>query len=245
MLSASVSGEIFASPSAKQIMRTIELAAFTSHDDTTSSDAIGRSKKDVLVVINNYTGDRLNFGLAIEKARRLGIELESVVVADDVSLLGSEASLLVGPRGLGGNILVCKILGALAERGATLEETKKAGDAVVANLASIGVGLEHCHIPGRAPESIPPLGKNECEIGLGLHNEPGAMKYSLEDSSRLFARMIEKVLQSRGEDDPFVRQNDDETVLFVNNLGGVSQLEMAASLNDILDQLRACFMYFR
>ncbi|KAK1228938.1 hypothetical protein PQX77_008031, partial [Marasmius sp. AFHP31] len=121
MLTASVSGDIFASPSAKSIGTTIQLAA---HEEKETA------KKDVLAIINNYTGDRLNFGLAIEKARASGINVESVVVADDVSLLRSDTSSVVGPRGLAGNILVCKILGAAAERGMSLKDIKELGDAV-------------------------------------------------------------------------------------------------------------------
>jgi len=118
MLSASVSGEIFASPSSKQILNTIRLAAFGEDDPSSSTN------RDILVIINNYTGDRLNFGLAIEKARLLfsSINIASVIVADDISLLSSPTTRAVGPRGLAGNILVCKVLGALAETGANLDQ---------------------------------------------------------------------------------------------------------------------------
>ncbi|KAJ3807345.1 DAK1/DegV-like protein [Lentinula lateritia] len=226
MLAASVSGEIFASPSAKQILSTIRLAAYAGEDD-------------VLAIINNYTGDRLNFGLAIEKARAEGIRVDSVVVADDVSLLHSESSSLVGPRGLAGNILVCKILGALAERGSSLENLKHAGDTIVSHLASIGVGLDHCHIPGNN-SYIATIGDNECEVGLGLHNEPGVHRMDIRDSVKLIDELIGKLLRSRGVvdggRDSFVQEGD-ITVLFVNNLGGMSQLEMGAIMTDILARL--------
>lgn len=115
-----VSGDIFASPSAKQILVAIEFAAFAGLEN-----AEGVKGRDVVIVINNYTGDRLNFGLAIEQARARYPELNitSVLNADDVSLLpqtrgeGEEASL-VGPRGLGGNIFVCKVLGGYTTFGA-------------------------------------------------------------------------------------------------------------------------------
>lgn len=242
MLAASVSGDIFASPSAKQILTTIQLAMFAGKTSQSSET------KDVLVIINNYTGDRLNFGLAIESARAMfrGSRIESVVVADDVSLLTSSG--LVGPRGLAGNILVCKILGALAERGATLENVKAFGDAVVSNLASIGVGLEHCHVPGRdAPATS--LGARECELGLGLHNEPGVQRKVMRDAEELVREMLTMVLRSKdkeGSDDTFVQLSEagirDDTVLFLNNLGGMSQLELGAILDECLVQLGTAYL---
>ncbi|KAJ3889173.1 DAK1/DegV-like protein [Lentinula edodes] len=246
MLAASVSGEIFASPSAKQILSTIRLAAYAGEDVHPRRNTItDRSaihvphRKDVLAIINNYTGDRLNFGLAIEKARAEGIRVDSVVVADDVSLLHSESSSLVGPRGLAGNILVCKILGALAERGSSLENLKYAGDTIVSHLASIGVGLDHCHIPGNNSYSAT-IGDDECEVGLGLHNEPGVHRMDIRDSVKLIDELIGKLLRSRGVvdggRDSFVQEGD-ITVLFVNNLGGMSQLEMGAIMTDILARL--------
>ncbi|KAJ3994626.1 DAK1/DegV-like protein [Lentinula boryana] len=246
MLAASVSGEIFASPSAKQILSTIRLAAYAGEDAhprrntiTDRSAAYSPHKKDVLVVINNYTGDRLNFGLAIEKARAEGIRIDSVVVADDVSLLHSEGSDLVGPRGLAGNILICKILGALAERESSLENLKRAGDTLVSHLASIGVGLEHCHVPGNNYSGAA-MGEDECEVGLGLHNEPGVRRMKFQDSVKLVDEMIGKILRSRGVvdggRDSFIQEGD-ITVLFVNNLGGMSQLEMGAIMTDILARL--------
>ncbi|KAJ3899480.1 DAK1/DegV-like protein [Lentinula edodes] len=246
MLAASVSGEIFASPSAKQILSTIRLAAYAGEDVHPRRNTItDRSaihvphRKDVLAIINNYTGDRLNFGLAIEKARAEGIRVDSVVVADDVSLLHSESSSLVDPRGLAGNILVCKILGALAERGSSLENLKHAGDTIVSHLASIGVGLDHCHIPGNNSYSAT-IGDDECEVGLGLHNEPGVHRMDIRDSVKLIDELIGKLLRSRGVvdggRDSFVQEGD-ITVLFVNNLGGMSQLEMGAIMTDILARL--------
>ncbi|KAH7888295.1 hypothetical protein F5I97DRAFT_1924804 [Phlebopus sp. FC_14] len=71
MLTSSVSGDIFASPSARQILVAIEFATFAGSPQE-SSDTPASSKlraRDVLISINNYTGDRLNFGLAIEQAR--------------------------------------------------------------------------------------------------------------------------------------------------------------------------------
>ncbi|KAF8637501.1 hypothetical protein AX17_002786 [Amanita inopinata Kibby_2008] len=268
MLTASVSGDIFASPSAAQVLMAIELTAFGSLKGDLAKNLMEGSgdlrdkPKDVLVLINNYTGDRLNFGLAIERARALygrWFKIESVVNADDVSLLprrtketdhdrdaqsdGREpdGQGLVGPRGLAANILVCKILGAVAERGADLATVKAYGDAVVTNLASVGVGLEHCHVPGRerSDAGSEGLGQGECEIGLGLHNERGAFRQSLGSAEELVKEMLSLILRSK---DTFVKaenpnEDGDDVVLFINNLGGMSQLEMNAIIGEVVVQL--------
>jgi dihydroxyacetone kinase len=229
MLSACVSGEIFASPSSKQILHTIRVAASPSEAPS--------KKCDVLVIINNYTGDRLNFGLAIEKAKVLypDVNIASVVVSDDVSLLDSPTTQAVGPRGLAGNILVCKLLGALAQTGADLETVKLYGDVVVSDLSSIGVTLEHCHVPGRAPNAeLMPDG--ECEVGLGLHNEAGVSRRKMDGVQGVIQEMIEMIVNSKTESSSIIGREDD-LVLFVNNLGGVSQLEMGAILSDVVDEL--------
>ena len=248
MLAASVSGDIFASPSASQILTCIQLA-FAAQETN-----------QVLLIVNNYTGDRLNFGLAAERALGLSLpasvnvegggraqaEIETVVVADDVSLLDRPS--LVGPRGLAGNILVCKILGAAAETGLDLRTLKNLGNAVVANLASIGVGLAHCHVPGRSTtldkESI--LEDGMCELGLGLHNEPGVRRMQVGSAEKLVGEMLEQILSSterraRALDgvDPVEKfvQDGDEFVLYVNNLGGMSILEMGAIVDEAVSQL--------
>ncbi|KAG6832338.1 hypothetical protein H0H87_001979 [Tephrocybe sp. NHM501043] len=257
MLSASVSGDIFASPSAKQILQTIYLASTSGVAASETEDAMMKiAFKDVVVIINNYTGDRLNFGLAIEKALASShMKLESVIVADDVSLLqpGYDAEpqarkSLVGARGLAGNILVCKMLGAFAQRGADIARVKLLGDTIVHNLASVGVGLGHCHVPGRETNlgGSMQMADEECEIGLGLHNEPGAVRKRMDGPVQLVADMLRLIMRSKdGTGTKFIQipagnetfGSTDKVVLFVNNLGGMSQLEIGAVLDEVLRQL--------
>ncbi|THH20892.1 hypothetical protein EW146_g574 [Bondarzewia mesenterica] len=230
MLAASVSGDIFASPSARQILTAIELAIASSSSDKSSL-------RDVLLIINNYTGDRLNFGLALARARALyaDLKIDAVVVADDVSLLRGGA--LVGPRGLAGNILVCKVLGAYVETGAALEDVKRLADAVVGGaLASVGVGLDHCHVPGRSAdaEGRAKKGGGKFEGPEGLVAEMLAMILAPRDGMAE-GREKEEAFMAIGK----MHTEADETVLFVNNLGGMSQLEMGALLDEILNQLDA------
>jgi len=57
MLTAAVCGDVFASPSVDAVLSAI--VAVTG-------------KAGCLLIVKNYTGDRLNFGLAAEKAKNLG-----------------------------------------------------------------------------------------------------------------------------------------------------------------------------
>jgi dihydroxyacetone kinase len=153
LLSGAVAGTIFASPSAEQIRRCILQRVEKS--------------KGVLVVVMNYTGDVLNFGMAVEKAKAAGIEAEMIVVADDCGV-GRERGGKVGRRGIAGTVLVQKIAGALAATGASLQEVHKVAKEVADNTVSIGSSLSHVHVPGRAPGGEDELKENEIEVGMGM-----------------------------------------------------------------------------
>jgi dihydroxyacetone kinase len=88
MLAAAVSGEVFASPSTKQVMAAIKHAP---------SDA------GIILCITNYTGDNLHFGLAKEKALGMGKKVAILRMTDDVAL-GRQQTSNLGRRGLAGNL---------------------------------------------------------------------------------------------------------------------------------------------
>jgi len=121
-----------------------------------------------LLVLKNYTGDRLNFGLAAERARAMGHKVNMLIVGDDIAL-----PELAQPRGLAGTLLVNKIAGALAERGASLEEVTAAAQKVADGTITIGMSLDTCTMPGRPKEQR--IAAGMAELGLGIHNEPGTM----------------------------------------------------------------------
>lgn len=102
LITASVAGTIFASPSAEQVRRAV--MHYVPHE------------AGVLVITMNYTGDVLNFGMAAEKARSEGVNVGFFAIGDDVGV-GREKGGKVGRRGIGGGVLVLKIVGALAEMG--------------------------------------------------------------------------------------------------------------------------------
>ncbi|KAI5367554.1 Putative DhaK domain, DhaL domain, dihydroxyacetone kinase, DhaL domain superfamily [Septoria linicola] len=221
LLSGAVAGTIFASPSAEQVRRCISQRVETG--------------KGVLVVVMNYTGDVLNFGMAVEKAKAAGIEVEMVVMGDDAAV-GRAKGGKVGRRGIAGTVLIHKIAGALAATGASLKEVHKAAQAVADNTVSMGTSLAHVHVPGRE-DSEEDLKRDEVEIGMGIHNESGSER-AAADLPKNIMLMLKNMLDQSDEDRAFLNvSSSDETVLLINNLGGVSVLEMGGIVTEVVNQL--------
>ena len=225
LLTASVAGTIFASPSAEQVRRAILTRVPT--------------EKGVLVITMNYTGDVLNFGMAAEKARAAGIQTEFFAIADDVGV-GREKGGKVGRRGIGGGILVLKMCGALAELGGSLSEVYHLAKQASSSIVSVGASLEHVHVPGRTipePSSDEHIPQEEVEVGMGIHNEPGSHRVSAT-LPELIKIMLSQLLDPHDRDRAFVPiSKSDQVVLFINNLGGVSMLELAGITTEVTLQL--------
>lgn len=228
LLSAAVAGSIFASPSTEQV-RTAIMSRVDYGDDKDSG---------VLVTVMNYTGDILNFGVAAEKARAAGINVEMLVVADDVGV-GREKGGKVGRRGIAGTVLVHKISGALAARGVGLAEVARVTRLAAANVASVGASLEHVHVPGRkVTDQEDTLAEGEIELGMGIHNEPGSGRETGIELPALVERMLAQLLDQQDADRAYLQVGSgDKVVLLVNNLGGVSVLEMGGITAEVAKQL--------
>jgi dihydroxyacetone kinase len=70
---------------------------------------------------------------------------------------------------------------------------------------------------------------------MGIHNEAGVEKIKLPKSRDLMERMLKMVTDTSDSDRayvPFKHDGQDEVVLLVNNLGGMSELEMTSIAND-------------
>lgn len=214
MLHAAVAGDVFTSPSADAVMAAIRAAA---------------GPKGALLIVKNYTGDRLNFGLAAEMARAEDIPVEVVVVADDVSLHAT-----VEParrRGIAGTVLVHKTAGALAATGADLATVARAAREAAADLGTMGVGLDACTVPGSGRPSFS-LEENEVELGLGIHGEKGVQRVPMQDADALVATILSTILDDRGW------PANERVALLVNGLGGTPAMELAVVARGALAQLR-------
>jgi dihydroxyacetone kinase len=205
LLTAAVCGEIFASPSVDAVLAGI--LAVTG-------------EPGCLLIVKNYTGDRLNFGLAAERARALGLHVEMVVVADDIAIAGA-----LRPRGLAGTLFVHKVAGHLAREGATLQAVKEGAERVARGVRSIGISFSTGTIPGQPTEVR--VGPDEVELGLGIHGEPGAEKIAYRPIDDLAATLAQRLdLMLAGATEPLA--------LLINDLGGVPPIEMAVATRAIL-----------
>jgi len=204
MLTAAVSGEIFASPSVDAVLTAIRAVT---------------GPKGALLIVKNYTGDRLNFGLAAEKARAEGFAVEMVIVADDIAIPGINQ-----PRGVAGTLFVHKIAGYHAESGADLKTVTAQAAAAARDIVSLGMSLSTCSVPGQAHEDR--MGADEGELGLGIHGEPGVERIALQPVADLVATMSER-LAARID-------GAGDYGLLINNLGAVPPLEMGVIANAVL-----------
>jgi dihydroxyacetone kinase len=205
MLTAAIAGEIFASPSVEAVLASI--LAVTG-------------PAGCLLIVKNYTGDRLNFGLAAERAKRLGHRVEMVIVADDIALPDAAR-----PRGIAGTLFVHKIAGYLAEAGRTLEEIAAAARSAAAAIYSLGAALTHGTIPGQRPEQR--LADHELELGLGIHGEPGCERIELGAVRSLVTLMAERLCAA-------LPKEDARYALLLNNLGSVPPLEMSVIAYELM-----------
>ncbi|NKJ37434.1 dihydroxyacetone kinase subunit DhaK [Rhizobium sp. SG570] len=204
MLTAAVSGEIFASPSVDAVLTAIRAVT---------------GPKGALLIVKNYTGDRLNFGLAAEKARAEGFGVEMVIVADDIAIPGINQ-----PRGVAGTLFVHKIAGYHAEAGADLETVAAQAAAAARDIVSLGMSLSTCSVPGQAHEDR--LGAEEGELGLGIHGEPGVERIVLQPVADLVTTMTNRLAAKVNEAENYA--------LLINNLGAVPPLEMGVIANAVL-----------
>ena len=203
MLTAAVCGDVFASPSVDAVLAGI--LAVTG-------------PAGCLLIVKNYTGDRLNFGLAAERARAFGHRVSMVIVDDDVALPNVPQA-----RGLAGTLFVHKIAGALAENGANLEACTLAAERVIKCSLSIGMSLDTCTVPGSLKEDRIPHGL--AELGLGIHGEAGVEQVASFGAKDAIAKVTEKLAAT---------MPNAPHVALVNNLGGASVLEMAILTHELL-----------
>uniref|UniRef100_A0A667YR64 Triokinase/FMN cyclase n=1 Tax=Myripristis murdjan TaxID=586833 RepID=A0A667YR64_9TELE len=210
MLSAAVAGGVFASPPPASILAAI----LCLHN-------AGTVPSGVLLIVKNYTGDRLNFGLAAEQARNHGVAVDMVIVADDCAFNQPSKA---GRRGLCGTVFAHKLAGALAEEGCSLDQIVTKMTEVLKGIGTLGVSLSPCSVPGCLPSfELPP---GDMELGLGIHGEPGIKRSKLASADEVVKTMIDHMTNPDSQSHLPLKSGDN-VVVCVNNLGALSCLEMA------------------
>ena len=202
MLDAACPGNVFAAPPADFVYNTTKLVA---------------SKKGVLHLLNNYTGDTMSFDMGREMAEADGIEVRTVVINDDVAV--KDSTYTVGRRGVAGNFFVIKAVGAAAERGKGLDELEALGNRVVAVTRTMGMALTGCTPPAKGTP-IFTLADDEMEMGIGIHGEPGRKRVKLAPANAI----VDELLEAVADDLPY--KPGDDVALMINGMGGTPISEL-------------------
>ncbi|MBB4403595.1 MULTISPECIES: dihydroxyacetone kinase family protein [Rhizobium/Agrobacterium group] len=215
MLTVAVAGDVFTSPSTDAVLAGIRAAA---------------GPAGALVIVKNYTGDRLNFGLAAELARAEGIPVEIVVVADDVALKDTVPD--DRRRGIAGTVLVHKLAGAAAEQGLPLQEVARIARDAAGKLSSMGISLGSCTLPAVGRPGFV-LGDAEIEVGLGIHGEQGVRRMSIASADEL-VKLVLETIEADGR-----LKSGDRVALLVNGLGSTPPMELAVVARSAVARLEA------
>lgn len=213
MLDGAVTGNVFSSPSPDRITAAIKQV------DT---------GKGVLMIIKNYSGDIMNFGLSKDLAERDGIQVDSVVVKDDVAVPDSTYS--TGRRGIAGTVFVHKIAGAKAEMGGNLSQVKAAAEKAIANIRTMGMAMSPCILPAAGKPGFH-LGENEIEIGMGIHGEPGVERTSVKTAKEIAASLLNKIFKDYD-------YSGSQVALLVNGLGGTPLMELYILNKEVQELLK-------
>jgi dihydroxyacetone kinase-like protein len=202
MLDAASPGAVFAAPPVDTCLACIEHL---------------KSDAGVLVLINNYQGDRMSWDMAIEMAQAQGIKVEKFIISDDVAVPNSTYS--IGRRGVAGNFFVIKACGAAAERGAGMDELLKLAGKVNDNVRSMGVALSSCTPPLKGAPLFD-IAEDEMEFGIGIHGEPGRRR----DKTKPADAIVDEMFDAIAGDLPF--NKGDRVAVMVNGLGGTPISEL-------------------
>ncbi|KAG5229715.1 hypothetical protein OIU78_029435 [Salix suchowensis] len=217
MLSAAICGEVFTSPQVDAILSGIRAVT---------------GPMGCLLVVTNYTGDRLNFGLAAEQARSEGYKVETVIVGDDCALPPLRGT--AGRRGLAGTILVNKIAGAAAATGLSLDEVAAEAKRASEMVGTMGVALSVCTLPGQVTSDR--LGPGKMELGLGIHGEPGAAVADLQPVEVVVSHVLQEILSPDTNYVPITPGN--RVVLLINGLGATPAMELMIAAGKAVPQLQ-------
>ncbi|MGH7290077.1 MAG: dihydroxyacetone kinase subunit DhaK, partial [Myxococcota bacterium] len=202
LLDIACPGDIFAAPPLDNVLEAIRRV---------------NTDKGVLLLVNNYTGDKMVFEMAQEVAEAEGVTAELLFIDDDVAVENS--TYTIGRRGVAGNFFVIKAVGAAAEAGLDLSEVRKIGERVNSQMRSMGMALTACTPPSKG-EPLFDLADDEVEFGVGIHGEPGRKREKMREANKIIDEMVEVIVS----DKPF--NSGARVAVMVNGLGGTPISEL-------------------
>jgi dihydroxyacetone kinase-like protein len=202
MLDVACPGDVFAAPPTDYVLEAARRV---------------KSDKGVLLLVNNYTGDKMAFEMAEELASAEGINVRTLFIDDDVAV--KDSTYTIGRRGVAGNFFVIKAVGAAAEAGADLDEVIRIGQKVNSVTRTMGVALTACTPPSKGAPLFE-LGNDEIELGVGIHGEPGRARRKWAPADEIVDLLLEPIVS----DLPY--SEGDDVALMINGLGGTPISEL-------------------
>ena len=199
MADAAAIGNIFASPNPEIIFET--------------AMAVQRGR-GVLFLYGNYAGDNMNFDIAAEMLEEEGVPVKTVRIKDDVATEDEDQR-----RGISGLYFIVKIAGAACSEAESLEEAFRITEKATANVRSMGVALQAGTMLNTGKPTFE-LGQTEMEIGMGIHGEPGVLRTELKSADETAGIMMERIISDLS------LSSGDETAMFVNDLGSMTNMEL-------------------
>ena len=180
------------------------------------------------MVIKNYSGDIMNFGMAADLAKLDGIETSQVIVKDDAAVPDREEG--TGRRGIAGTVFVHKIAGARAEQGASLEEVRASAEKAVRNIRTMGVAMTPCILPAVGKPGFQ-IAEDEIEIGMGIHGEPGVESSKIKTAKEIAEILLDKIMADYD-------YSGAESAVLINGLGGTPLMELYISNMEVQKLLK-------
>ncbi len=226
MLDAACPGAIFTSPTPDQMLEAAKTV---------------NSGEGVLYIVKNYSGDVMNFEMAVELAMSEGILVSNILIDDDVAV--KDSLYTQGRRGVGTTLIAEKLCGAAAETGYNLQQLATLCSQVNLNGRSMGMALTSCTIPAKGSPTFE-LSPQEIEMGIGIHGEPGREKINLKSADEITEMLALSIIEDQGYTrrvqqwniesetwseieliDPPLK-NGDSILALVNGLGGTPLSEL-------------------
>ena len=202
MLDISVVGDIFAAPAAPKVFQALK--------------SVNR-EAGVLLIVLNHAGDVMSSVIALEMARKQGLNVRSILTHEDIAP-GADAPA-TERRGLVGCVPLYKIAGAAAEEGMSMDQVYAIADRFNSNMATLAVAMRTATHPSTG-QSIFELADDEMEIGMGQHGEAGTGSMKLMTADETARVMLDRLIEAVGA------KAGDKLLVILNGAGATTLMEL-------------------
>ena len=175
------------------------------------------SAKGVLLLVNNYTGDRMAFDMAQEMAEAEDIKVRTLFIDDDVAV--QDSTYTVGRRGVAGNFFVMKAVGAAVREGRRPRRARPDRREGQQRHPHHGHGADRLHPAGQGLAAVRPARRRDRD-GRRHPRRAGPPPREARSANEIVDELLEAVVS----DLPF--ESGDRVALMVNGLGGTPISEL-------------------